>query len=110
VSNYFFLVDFCISNGSGICEERHIQTHVDGVSINDLSDEMKIQSFHEWMERMYESFPSGHKLRHLFVSTGHGNEELDTFNRTQTSWMVDPEGNMAVKAVFKLETLIDDMT
>jgi hypothetical protein len=70
---------------------------------------MKIQSFHEWMERMYESFPPGHKLHHLFGSTGHGNEEFDTFNSTQTSWMVDPEGNMAVKSVFKLETLSDDM-
>jgi hypothetical protein len=109
VSNFFFLVDTCISNGNRICEERHIQTHIDGVSINELSDEMKIQSFHEWMERMYESFPPGRKLHHLFGSTGHGNEEFDTFSSTQTSWMVDPEGNMAVKSVFKLETLSDDM-
>ena len=34
----------------------------------------------------------------------------DTFSSTQTSWLVDPEGEMVVKEIFHLEDLSKDIT
>lgn len=44
-------------------------------------------------------------------SKGHGNEDYDTFNATQTSWMVDPKdtSKIAVQKIYKLEELSTNM-
>ena len=106
VSNFFFLTDYCLKKSVAVCHERNIPTHVEGVVIAEATDEQKISVFHNWMERLYQEYPTDYK----FGSYGHGNEKYGTFNATQTSWLVDPQGELAVKKVYKLEELSDERT
>ena len=112
VSNFFFLVDRCLQGKGpgGICDTRHIPISVDGVVISEASDEQKIRAFDTWLEQMYHEFPPDSRDHYQFGSHGHGNEEYETFNATQTSWLVDPDGHMAVNRVYKLEDLSQDMS
>lgn len=61
------------------------------------------------MWELYQAYPPGSPNHHLFGSKGHGNEEYPTMNATQTSWMVDETGKMAVKKIFKLEDLSNNL-
>ena len=83
------------------------------IPINKISssstEEAKIEAFHDWMWELYQAYPPGSPNHHLFGSKGHGNEEYPTMNATQTSWMVDETGKMAVKKIFKLEDLSNNL-
>ncbi|KAL3936672.1 MAG: hypothetical protein SGARI_002453 [Bacillariaceae sp.] len=109
VSNFFFLVGRCIDTKGKPgrkkkCKERLVPTE----DIFSESDEVQIDAFHKYFHKLYETYPPGRKDHYLFGSLGHGNEAFDTFNATQTSWVVDDKGEIAVKHIFHLETLSDD--
>ena len=108
VSNFFFLGTTC-ERSPLICNQRHIPEIIHGDKVNELSDEEKIDAFHQWIADLYEAYPPGHKDHYLFGSKGQGNQENPTFNSTQTSWLVDAEGKMVVKDIFQLEHFIDNM-
>ena len=112
VSNFFFLIGNCnareTSDGRKHClSDRMIPED----AINLETDEEKIEAFHSWMDELYKAHPPGSPTNYLMGSKGHGNEEYDTFNATQTSWMVDPDDNnkIAVQKVYKLEELSTNM-
>ena len=106
VSNFFFLASTgCQKNGSK-CKERHIPT----LDIGAMSDEDKIDAFHKWILHVYRSFPPGSPDHYRFGAAGHGNEVYDTFSSTQTSWLVDPDGEIVVKEIFHLEDLSTDIS
>lgn len=109
VSNFFFLAEKC-GKDTNLCQTRRIPTHINGVTISEATDEQKIQAFHAWLEQMYQEYPPGSPEHYKFGSHGHGNEEYETFSATQTSWMVDPQGKLAVQKVYKLEDLSKDIT
>ena len=75
-----------------------------------MSDEEKIAAFHAWIKELYERFPPGDPKHYRFGAAGHGNEVYDTFGASQTSWMVDPDGNMVVQDIYKLEELSKDIS
>jgi hypothetical protein len=109
VSNFFFLVDRCGPGGTlstTKCNNRLIPVKAD---ISTMTDAEKIDAFHKHVQGLYKKYPPGSKDHYLFGSLGHGNERFDTFNATQTSWLVDEEGQIAVKNVFHLESLSTDM-
>lgn len=110
VSNFFFLTGLCLNNSLAVCYERKIPTHVEGVVIAEATDEQKISVFHEWLEKLYQEYPTNSPDHYKFGSYGHRNEKYGTFNATQTSWLVDPQGELAVKKVYKLEELSDERT
>jgi len=106
VSNFFFLVSNGCDKPHNKCEERMIPD----VDLEDMSDEAKIELFHEWLYKLYEKFPPGHPEHYRFGASGHGNEIYDTFGATQTSWLVDQKGKMVVKDIYKLEELSKDIS
>lgn len=93
-----------------VCRERLIKPRIDGVPLSDLPDEDKIEVFHKWIKRLYDNYPPGNEEHYLFGSRGWGNEDSDLFNATQTSWVADDFDAIAVKRIFKLEDLSDDMS
>ncbi|EJK74597.1 hypothetical protein THAOC_03713, partial [Thalassiosira oceanica] len=106
VSNFFFLIGHC--DGRKDClSDRMIPED----AIDMETDEEKIEAFHSWMANLYKAHPPGTPTNYLMGSKGHGNEDYDTFNATQTSWMVDPNDNnkIAVQKVYKLEELSTNM-
>ena len=105
VSNFFFLLNQCKKRNFNNCEKRHILKKYDYAQ----SDEEKIGAFHDWMWRASQAFPRGSPDQYLLGSLGHGNEEYQTFNSTQTSWLVDQNGDIVVKNIFHLENIDDDM-
>lgn len=105
VSNFWFLVNNCRTSKE-MCKQRSIPV---GLDVTAMTDDEKITAFHEYFHKLYEQYPPGSKDHYLFGSLGHGNEKFRTLNATQTSWMVDEDGNMAVKNIYKLEDLADDM-
>lgn len=109
VSNFFFLVNNCENKPDHCADERLIPKSFQGVSINDLSDDEKINAFHEWIMSIYSAYPPGSHEHYLFGSKGHGNEEFSSFNSTQTSWLVDDKGDFVVKSIFRLEELSKNM-
>jgi len=111
VSNYFFLAGRCnqMMRQNTACEERKIQQRVRGSKMNELTDEEKIDAFHEWIQDLYKSFPPTSSDNYLFGSRGHGNEEMLSFNSTQTSWVVDENDKISVDKIFHLESLDENM-
>jgi len=111
VSNYFFLAGRCnqMMRQNPACEERKIQQRVRGSKMNELTDEEKIDAFHEWIQDLYKSFPPTSSDNYLFGSRGHGNEEMLSFNSTQTSWVVDENDKISVDKIFHLESLDENM-
>eukprot|EP00533_Pseudo-nitzschia_delicatissima_P000458 CAMPEP_0116110366 /NCGR_PEP_ID=MMETSP0327-20121206/17864_1 /TAXON_ID=44447 /ORGANISM="Pseudo-nitzschia delicatissima, Strain B596" /LENGTH=950 /DNA_ID=CAMNT_0003603507 /DNA_START=7 /DNA_END=2859 /DNA_ORIENTATION=+ len=106
VSNFFFLLGMgCVEN-KHFCDERLIPD----VKLDSLSDEEKIAAFHVWIKKLYKKFPPGNTEHYRFGAAGHGNEVYDTFGASQTSWMVDPDGNRVVKDMYKLEDLSTDIS
>ena len=106
VSNFFFLASTgCQQNGSK-CKERLIPT----LDISSMSDKDKMDAFHKWILNVYRSFPPDSADHYRFGAAGHGNEVYDTFSSTQTSWLVDPNGEMVVKEIFHLEDLSTDIS
>jgi hypothetical protein len=111
VSNFFFLVNRCIEmKNKAMCTARHIQTRVNGVDVTSLSDEEKIETFHEWIGELYNAYPPGNPDHYVFGSLGHGNEEFESFNSTQTSWLVDDNGKIVIEKIFRFEDLSEDMS
>jgi hypothetical protein len=106
VSNFFFLVSNGCDKPHNKCEERLIPD----VDLDEMSDEAKIELFHEWLYKLYEKFPPGHPEHYRFGASGHGNEIYHTFGATQTSWLVDQQGKMVVKDIYKLEELSKDIS
>jgi Sulfotransferase family len=108
VSNFFFLIEKCAegSPSEAKCRSRLIPTQID---LDSMSTAKKIEAFHRHIQVMYHLYPPGSHEQHLFGSLGHGNQLFDTFNATQTSWLVDEDGKMAVKRIFRLESLSEDM-
>jgi len=106
VSNFFFLIGNC--DGRKDC---HSDRMIPEDAIDMETDEEKIEAFHSWMANLYKAHPPGTPTNYLMGSKGHGNEDYDTFNATQTSWMVDPNDNnkIAVQKVYKLEELSTNM-
>ena len=112
VSNFFFLMEMCEEDPE-MCEEENndrLIPYGKGVTTHSSTDEEKIKAFHKWMKKLYEAYPPGSRDQYLFGSKGHGNEEYLTFNSTQTSWLVNEQGDMVVERVIKLEDLSSDMT
>jgi len=109
VSNFFFLAQKGCRGNADKCEERLIPTIDD---LGSMTDQEKIDVFHEWILNIYHSFPPGSTEHYRFGAAGHGNEVYDTFSSTQTSWLVDPMDGVTigVKDIFKLETLSNDMS
>ena len=107
VSNFFFLVDRCSRKKKDWCKDRLIPV---GLDLNSLSDEQKIEEFHTYFSKLYDKYPPGSPNHYLLGSRSHGNDRFDTFNATQTSWLVDEKGEIAVKNIFHLETLSKDMS
>eukprot|EP00536_Pseudo-nitzschia_multiseries_P009753 jgi/Psemu1/288658/fgenesh1_pg.282_\ len=106
VSNFFFLASMGCEKRNSKCEERLIPT----LDLDSMSDEEKIEAFHEWIVKLYNAFPPGSPEHYRFGAAGHGNEVYDTFGATQTSWNVDANGDMVVKHFFKLEELSKDIS
>jgi len=106
VSNFFFLASNGCSKNADKCEERLIPK----IDLGSMTDEEKMDVFHEWILNVYETFPPGSTDHFRFGAAGHGNEVYDTFSSTQTSWLVDPDGVIVVKEIFHLETLSNDMS
>ena len=106
VSNFFFLAASSCQENADKCEERLIPT----LDLDSMSDEEKMDAFHEWILDVYKTFPPNTASHYRFGAAGHGNEVYDTFSSTQTSWLVDPEGEMVVKEIFHLEDLSKDIT
>jgi len=107
VSNFFFLLNQCEEKPKR-CENNGNDRLIpyEKISTASSSDEEKIEAFHEWIAKLYEAYPPGSPEQYLFGSKGHGNEEYATFNSTQTSWMVDEQGqSIVVKEIFHLEDL-----
>lgn len=75
-----------------------------------MTDEEKIDAFHSWIGTMYDEYPPGSPKHYLIGSKGHGNEDSVGFNSTQTSWVVDDTDTIAVKRIYKLERLSEDMS
>mmetsp|Transcript_26069 Transcript_26069/g.39456 ORF Transcript_26069/g.39456 Transcript_26069/m.39456 type:complete len:373 (+) Transcript_26069:144-1262(+) len=112
VSNFFFLLENCEEEPED-CEEGNndrLIPYGKGVTTHSSTDEEKIEAFHKWMKQLYKAYPPGSRDQYLFGSKGHGNEEYLTFNSTQTSWLVNEQGDMVVERVIKLEDLSTDMT
>merc|ERR1711937_847996 len=59
VSNFFFLADMCEEDGSCSNSDILIPKKVNGKPISKLSDDEKIQAFHDWTLRLYEKYPPG---------------------------------------------------
>jgi len=106
VSNFFFLASNGCSKNADKCEERLIPK----IDLSSMTDEEKMDVFHEWILNVYNTFPPGSTDHYRFGAAGHGNEVYDTFSSTQTSWLVDPDGTIVVKEIFHLETLSNDMS
>jgi len=104
VSNFFFLLGRCHDEED--CLEKRL---LPKGAIYLTTDEEKIDAFHGWIHLLYENYPPGSRDNYILGSKGHGNEDYSTFNATQTSWMIDPQGEIAVKKVFKLEELSSNM-
>ncbi len=105
VSNFFFLASSdCKMNN--FCKDRLIPD----LDLDSMSDAEKIAAFHVWIKELYKEFPPGTPNHYRFGAAGHGNEVYDTFGASQTSWMVDPDGNMVVKDIYKLEELSKDIS
>jgi hypothetical protein len=105
VSNFFFLASSCQKNADK-CEERLIPT----LNLGSMSDEEKMDAFHEWILKVYKTYPPDTANHYRFGAAGHGNEVYNTFSSTQTSWLVDPDGKMVVKEIFHLEDLSNDIS
>jgi hypothetical protein len=106
VSNFFFLASMGCKEEHNKCAERLIPD----VDLNFMSDEEKIEAFHVWIQKLYKKFPPGHPEHYRFGAAGHGNEIYPTFGASQTSWLVDAEGKMVIKNIFKLEELSKDIS
>jgi hypothetical protein len=111
VSNFFFLVGRCRDarkDASGFvekCKDRSVPWH----DLSSKSVEEQVEAFHGYFHRLYERYPPGSPRHYLFGSLGHGNEVFETFNATQTSWLVDASGEIAVDHIFHLESLSTDL-
>ena len=107
VSNYFFIAEIC--EGMGVCKERLIEERVRGNKMNKLTDEEKVNVFHRWVLELYNLYPPGSDDNYRFGSLGDGNEEMMSFNSTQTSWIVDENDKIAVDEIFHLESLDENV-
>eukprot|EP00967_Tisochrysis_lutea_P091730 scaffold131934_cov29-Tisochrysis_lutea.AAC.3 len=92
------------------CQHSPRPTHCDQRFLPEAGEWTKIPEvsrirFREWILKMHEAFPPGHKDQHLFGSRSHGNERNSWFNASQISWMVDQSGARLVNDIFKLEEL-----
>lgn len=114
VSNFFFLVGRCQDavmqsprSPSTIqkCKDRLIP--LDNLSSKPVEEQ--VEAFHRYFLQLYQTYPPGSPKHYLFGSLGHGNEVFDTFNATQTSWLVDENGEIAVDHIFHLESLSTDL-
>ena len=106
VSNFFFLAEKGCDSQNNKCQERLIPD----LDLPSMSDEQKIEAFHQWIQKLYAKFPPGHPEHYRFGAAGHGNEIYDTFGASQTSWMVDSDGEMVVKDIYKLEEISNDIS
>ena len=70
------------------------------------SDEVEIQCFRIWAKRMHARYPPGSAHQFLFAGPPLGNPNGPPwFNASQTSWLMDHSGNIAVDHVCKLEAM-----
>ena len=53
----------------------------------------------------YNLYPTGSDFDYRFGSLGHSNEDMISFNSTQTSWIVDEKDDIVVNEIFHLENL-----
>ena len=106
VSNFFFLVSMGCDKRNSKCSERLIPT----LDLDSISDEEKIEAFHDWILKLYKKFPPGSLDHYRFGAAGHGNEVYDTFGASQTSWLVDANGEMVIKDIYQLEELSKDIS
>jgi len=106
VSNFFFLASKDCTKKNSKCKERMIPV----LDLDSMSDDQKIDAFHEWIHKLYKAFPPGHREHYRFGAAGHGNEVYDTFGSTQTSWLVDSNNRLVVKKTFRLEDISKDMS
>ena len=106
VSNFFFLVGMGCEKENSKCQEREIPD----IDLDSMTDEEKIEAFHVWIQTIYKKFPPGSPEHYRFGAAGHGNEIYKTFGASQTSWMVDSDGKMVVKDIYKLEELSKDIS
>merc|ERR1711920_585807 len=58
VSDFFFLAKMCTKNKKK-CEDRFIPERVRGDNMLSLSDDEKIQAFHDWISVLYKNYPPG---------------------------------------------------
>ena len=106
VSNFFFLASMGCDKENNKCEERLIPD----LDLDSMSDNEKIEAFHVWIQKLYKKFPPDHPEHYRFGASGHGNEIYETFGASQMSWLIDPEGNMVVTDIYKLEELSKDIS
>uniref|UniRef100_A0A7S4RXA4 JmjC domain-containing protein n=1 Tax=Ditylum brightwellii TaxID=49249 RepID=A0A7S4RXA4_9STRA len=106
VSNFFFHTSIGCDKPYSKCNERLIQV----LDLDSMTDNEKIKAFHEWIVKLYDTFPPGSPEHYRFGSDGRGNEVYDTFGASQTSWNADANGNIVVKDFYKLEELSEDMS
>ena len=106
VSNYWFLVDQCREAPRKSCTMRRIPH---GLDVSTMTDDEMVANFHAYFHQLYDIYPPGDPHHYLFGSLGHGNEKFSTLNATQTSWLVDEAGNIAVKHIYKLEEMTENM-
>lgn len=108
VSTFFFVSSMCSEEYYGDdCKDRFLPY---GADLDRMTDKEKIEAFHTWIHKLYDAYPPGSPKNYLFGSRGHGNEDSDMFNSTQTSWMVDHSDNIVVDRIFHLESLSQDMS
>jgi len=103
VSNYFFIASKCVD--MGVCEDTLIQPFARGNKMTWLTDEEKVSAFHEWVLDLYNLYPPGSDFNYRFGSLGNSNEDMISFNSSQTSWIVDGKDDIAVNEIFHLESL-----
>lgn len=71
-----------------------------------FNESHSIAHFRSWIRHARQAHPP-HAPDAWKFTTGdaHGNEQARSFNASQTSWLVDGAGRLAVSAVYKLEEL-----
>lgn len=108
VSNFFFSAASCQKSTN--CVIRCIQPRFRGNKMNSFTNKEKIAAFHEWISLLYEKYPPGSPDQYHFGSLGHGNDEMLSFNHTQTSWLVNKNDRFVMDDIFRLEELSSNMT
>ena len=82
-------------------------THDDRLAAKQ-NETRSIAHFRAWVRHARRAHPPGSADSWRFTTVdGHGNEQSRRFNATQLSWLVDEQGALLVKEIYKLEELED---